>query len=150
MQQEIQIGVYSVVNVHNELLQFMLDAGVISALLFYGCVLKSIFSHGTCMRNKLVLTVLLLHSLFDYDFQFLVMHSLREMKVTPSVKVFVSFIAVILILTAIPLGCSGFCYSRGMYRQALNWYPGNTMAEIMLLGRQRRQKNWRIWQIPFC
>ena len=144
MQQEIQTGVYSVVNVHNELLQFMLDAGVIPALFFYGCVLKSIFSHGTCMRNKLVLTVLLLHSLFDYDFQFLVMllvlllfldiRSLREMKVTPSVKVFVSFIAVILILTAIPLGCSGFCYSRGMYRQALNWYPGNTMSEIMLLG----------------
>lgn len=150
MQQEIQTGVYSVVSVHNELLQFMLDTGVIPALLFYGCVLRSIFSHGTCMRNKLVLSVLLLHSLFDYDFQFLVMMlvlllfldicSLKEIKVTQSVRIFVSFIAVILILTAVLLGCSGFCYSRGMYRQSLKWYPRNTMAEIMLLGEAETAK----------
>ena len=127
-----------------------LDTGVIPALLFYGCVLRSIFSHGTCMRNKLVLSVLLLHSFFDYDFQFLVMMlvlllfldicSLKEIKVTQSVRIFVSFIAVILILTAVLLGCSGFCYSRGMYRQSLKWYPRNTMAEIMLLGEAETAK----------
>lgn len=78
VQQEMQTGVYSVVSVHNEFLQLILDVGIFPAICFYGAILKSLFDRrkqGTeKLRDKLVLLVVLLHSLFDYDFQFLVMY----------------------------------------------------------------------------
>ena len=73
IQQEIQTGVYSVLNVHNELLQFMLDIGIIPTLLFYGYVGKIIFDKRTSNRDRQILLVLFAHSLLDYDFQFLAM-----------------------------------------------------------------------------
>ena len=71
IQQSIQTGVYSVVNVHNELLQMFLDVGVIPAVVMSAAVLRAVFTKRTDARNRLILVMLILHSLFDYDFQFL-------------------------------------------------------------------------------
>lgn len=70
-QQSVQTGVYSVMYVHNELLQFMLDIGWIPSLLFYGAVVRVILKKHTPSYERLILGVILLHSLLDFDFQFL-------------------------------------------------------------------------------
>ena len=36
-------------------------------------VLRSVFTKRTQSRNRIVLSIMILHSLFDYDFQFLAM-----------------------------------------------------------------------------
>ena len=64
---------YTVVNAHNELIQILLDAGVIPAVFMGAAVLRSVFTKRTQSRNRIVLSIMILHSLFDYDFQFLAM-----------------------------------------------------------------------------
>mgnify|MGYP000220026076 CR=1 FL=1 len=73
IQQSVQTGVYTVVNAHNELIQILLDAGVIPAVFMGAAVLRSVFTKRTQSRNRIVLSIMILHSLFDYDFQFLAM-----------------------------------------------------------------------------
>ena len=55
VQQEMQTGVYSVVSVHNEFLQIMLDIGIVPALLIYGAVIRSLLSENTSERDRVIL-----------------------------------------------------------------------------------------------
>lgn len=66
-----QTGVYSVVFVHNELLQFLLDIGWIPVLVFLVALLKTLFSKRTDFCQKLVLSLLCTHALLDFDFQYI-------------------------------------------------------------------------------
>lgn len=138
IQQEIQTGYYSVVNVHNGLLQFMLDVGWIPALAFYGAVIKSLISKNTPSGYRLVLSVLILHSLFDYDFRFisiifvllLFLEQGKEKQVNCIVAantgvVVAGFFAA---MTAYKIGGSEFCSNNGNYETALKLYKKNTSA----------------------
>lgn len=143
-QQEIQTGVYSVVNVHNELVQTILDIGIIPGLLFYIGIMKSIVSSRVDKRNKTVLLIILLHSLLDYDFQFLAMwyvlilfldfHGIREYKISNVTKVFVSVMSLGIILGTTCVGLSDWFYVTNNYRYAEKVYEGNTLAKIAQLG----------------
>lgn len=143
IQQSIQTGVYSVVNVHNELLQMFLDAGVIPAVLMSAAVLRSVFTKRTDARNRLILVMLILHSLFDYDFQFLAMGfvlilflDMRNVK-TYKVPVLTGSVLGIAgagsMVFAVFAGLSDLQYTSGNYEQALRVYSGNTLAETALL-----------------
>lgn len=66
-----QTGVYSVVFVHNELLQFLLDIGWIPVLVFLVALLKTLFSKRIDFCQKLVLSLLCTHALLDFDFQYI-------------------------------------------------------------------------------
>lgn len=143
MQQSVQTGFYSVVNVHNELLQMLLDVGIIPTALMCVAVIRSIISKGISIRNKLVLTVMVLHSLFDYDFQFLVMGFVLilflEIKNVKTYKVPILTRSVLgvagagALVLAVLAGISDICYTSGKYETALKVYGGNTMAEIEVL-----------------
>jgi hypothetical protein len=143
VQQEMQTGVYSVVNVHNEFLQIMLDIGILPALLMYGAVLRSVISKNNSGRNRLILLVILLHSLFDYDFQFLTMdflvllfldfrnvQKIRISKLTKAVATVVLFVS---IWAFESMGVSDFFYIEGNHQKAFRRCRGNTMAKVELL-----------------
>lgn len=143
MQQEMQTGVYSVVNVHNEFFQIMLDIGIVPALVIYGAIFKSLLSKSISARNRLILLVMTLHSLFDYDFQFLMMYfvlllfleayNIKQFRIsvlTKTVSVAVLAFTSILFMT---VGVSDFFYIRNEPKQAVRFYGGNTMAGIALL-----------------
>lgn len=66
-----QTGVYSVVFVHNELLQFLLDIGWIPVLVFLVALLKTLFSKRVDFCQKLLLSLLCTHALLDFDFQYI-------------------------------------------------------------------------------
>ena len=143
MQTAYQTGVYSVVNVHNELLQLMLDVGIIPAVLFYGMMIKACISKKLSVRNRFVLAAIILHSLFDYDFQFIVMgmvmilflddSSTKEISISGLTKS-CSILATIGILTvAWFTGMSDFYYMQSMPEKSLKMYKGNTQARLEVL-----------------
>ena len=143
IQQSIQTGVYSVVNVHNELLQMFLDVGVIPAVLMSVAALRSVFAKHTNARNRLVLVILILHSLFDYDFQFLAMgfvlilfldmRNIKIYKVPALTGTVLGIAGAGAVVFAVFAGLSDLMYTTGNYERAFAIYSGNTQAETALL-----------------
>lgn len=87
LQGSFQTGVYATRYVHNELLQLLLDAGWLPAALFAMAIWKTI--RGLSWHKRLLLLLLLAHSLFDFDFQFLSMGLILALLLTegqPSAK----------------------------------------------------------------
>ncbi|MCD8015721.1 MAG: O-antigen ligase family protein [Lachnospiraceae bacterium] len=143
LQSEIQTGVYSVANVHNELLQLMLDVGIVPALLFYGAMLATIFRKTVSGRDRLAVLVLLLHSLLDYDFQFLSicfvlilflnLHNVKEYPISLFTKILSMTGLAVLAVGAVCIGVSNWYMTRGQYEKAVQAYGGNTLAKMYLL-----------------
>lgn len=139
IQNEIQTGMYSIINIHNELLQICLDIGIIPALLFYTMVIKTILKS----KNKLILSVILLHSLFDYDFQFMLicfilmifldMDHIKQYDISILTKGFISLCSIGIIIFSIKLGLSDYFYTQGHYDQSLSFYNQNTMSQTYQL-----------------
>ena len=70
LQGSFQTGVYSVQHVHNELLQLLLDVGWIPAALFLWALWRGFRSREGGLCRRLLLAVLALHCLLDFDTQF--------------------------------------------------------------------------------
>lgn len=143
LQAEFQTGVYSVVNVHNELLQMALDIGVVPALLFYGGIFSAALKKDVPSRDKMVVLVILIHSLLDYDFQFLSIYfvlimflDLRKVKEYP-VSMFTKAISValfdVVVFGAVCVGISDLQMMKGQYEKAVQAYDGNTLAKTYYL-----------------
>lgn len=141
IQQSVQTGVYSVMFIHNDFLQLMLDIGWIPALLFAAAVVKAIFTGKKPFYKRLVLAVAAIHCCFDFDLQFIGMFLLlllftdyragKEYAVKNSEAVCgVSFLAAaVCIYFGISLGLSHF----GKYSAAFSLYPLDTRAETQLM-----------------
>ena len=71
VQPQIQTGNYTTRFVHNELLQSALDYGWIAAAVLILLLIYSLFHNSP--RNRVILLILAIHSLFDFDLQFSVM-----------------------------------------------------------------------------
>ena len=66
-----QTGVYSVNHVHNDLLQILIDVGWLPTILFGIAVVKNFIKID--MKRKIVVILMVLHLLFDFDMQFVAM-----------------------------------------------------------------------------
>ncbi|MCR5805317.1 MAG: O-antigen ligase family protein [Clostridia bacterium] len=66
-----QTGVYSVNHVHNDLLQILIDVGWLPTILFGIAVVKNFIKID--MKRKIVVIIMILHLLFDFDMQFVAM-----------------------------------------------------------------------------
>lgn len=143
-QQEIQTGVYSVVNVHNELVQAILDIGIIPGFFLYFGIVKSVVSPRVGTRNKIVLIVILLHSLLDYDLQFLVMWfvlilfldlgKLCECRMSNIAQIAVGMVSCTVLLGTACVGLSDWFYVTNQYAESAKVYKGNTLSKISMLG----------------
>lgn len=72
-QGSFQTGVYDVTYVHNWLLQLLLDVGWVPALGLCWLVLSSFFSRKTESWIRMVMLVVIGHSMMDFDMEFLAM-----------------------------------------------------------------------------
>lgn len=70
-QGSFQTGVYSVLNVHNELLQLFLDVGFLPACLFMIAAIRSFLKKDVDLIKRMILAVMTAHAMFDFDFQFI-------------------------------------------------------------------------------
>lgn len=71
LEPSIQTGVYSIRFIHNDILQIALDIGIVPCLLFIFVIINSFISKRTCLQNKMIILVIILHLLFDFNLQFL-------------------------------------------------------------------------------
>lgn len=154
LEPEIQTGVYSVLNVHNEFLQMAIDIGILPACFFFVTYLHNIWKREQSSRNRLVLGVLFFHAMLDYDFQFLGILFLLPLFWTPGneemsskqekikwqkevciqTSIFSKVSGAILLLAGVAVsifyGLSSWQYVQGNYASAYQLCRGNTMAEL--------------------
>ncbi len=72
-QGSFQTGDYAVMHVHNELLQCALDFGIPCGICLVIAIGISLFSKRVPALQRTILILIVLHSLFDFDLQFLAM-----------------------------------------------------------------------------
>lgn len=140
VQQSVQTGVYSVMYVHNDLLQIALDIGWVPCLVFIGAMVRSLFSKTVVARYKLALGVMLLHALFDFDLQFIAVFMLLVLFTdhTPFKTVTLRAGGFTAGAAAVAVVCGYFgvalVLSRfGLYAAANAVYPANTETDIGML-----------------
>lgn len=66
----IQTGLYSVRYIHNDYLQLALDIGIMSAVLFGIVLWKNILSKKRSAADRLLLLVIAIHCIVDFDLEF--------------------------------------------------------------------------------
>lgn len=71
LEPSIQTGVYSIRFIHNDLLQIALDIGIIPCIMFICIIISSLFSQNVKKENKIILGLIIAHSLFDFDLQYI-------------------------------------------------------------------------------
>ncbi len=148
MQQSVQTGVYSVMFIHNDLLQLILDIGWVPGIALVVAVVKTVFAKGTEPFRRIAVSALCLHSLFEFNLQFIAIFCLlillldynkgekKEFKVKGAALFAVAVIGVIGIYMSIALGLS---YFRN-YAAADALYPYNTQNKIKLLTKAETEE----------
>lgn len=141
-QQEVQTGVYSVLYVHNDFLQLLLDVGVIPGGLFLGAVIAWFCKKGIDPVQKIIAGALCLHSFFDFNLQFagmfclllLLMQSDTQAKVVtwkPRLPLMITagVLAGVCLYMAVPLTLAHW----EQRPQADAWYPYHTENKLAML-----------------
>lgn len=121
----------------------MLDIGILPAFVIYGAFTRSLLSKSISARDRMILLVMTVHSLFDFDFQFLVMcfvlllfleqKNIREIQVCALEKGAAAIICLLVCVLCIPTGISDFLYIHNEPQRAVQFYDGNTLAATELL-----------------
>ncbi len=142
MQGSFQTGLYSVMNVHNDFLQILLDIGWLPFALLVGAIIKSFLKKGSSLRKRLLLFVICAHSFFDFDLQyvsmFIILIMSLELKEGREVEFSVKkpvFAPVTLALTLLSLYFGvALAFSYFGKTEIVNkLYPSYTSNSIMLL-----------------
>ena len=138
-QGQFQSGVYSVINIHNELLQLLLDVGWIPTVLFLWRVITGIRKGN--LQSRMIIILIMLHSMLDFNLQFVSISFILLVAVDVEEKT-MKFVKKrsVLVAASIIAGCisvyfgvvSCFNYLK-MYSAASLMYPGNTRALMELL-----------------
>lgn len=153
-QSKFQSAYYYAIDVHCDLLQYAIEIGVIPALLFAVVVVKQLFSKQTSLLQKLVMTAIMLHSLFDYDLQFIsilfvlllcfdypnVEEKEIDSKLIPTV--IVSVFAVLYVV----IGLSAFCNYIGDHQKSVYYYKNTPSLIILMQSTNDKQSAYVIAQ----
>lgn len=141
VQQSIQTGVYSVMFIHNDFLQLLLDVGWIPCLLFVVGIIKSLFRKGNSAGKRIILLTVFLHCLFDFDLQFISMFFIlllflnyndgKQLELKNGTVFVFSFVitGLLSLYFAVALGLAHF----GFNQAADSMFPGNTQNKVDLL-----------------
>lgn len=145
VQQSVQTGVYSVMFIHNDILQLLLDVGWLPCLLFLVGIIKSFFRRGNTSGKRIILLTIFLHSMFDFDLQFTSMFFIfllfldydtgKRFEFKKGIGGFVlaySAVGLLSLYFAVALSLSYF----GFNEASDSMFPGNTQNKIELLTAQ--------------
>ena len=151
LQGSFQTGVYSTQHVHNEFLQLLLDVGWVPAGLFLWALWRGLRSREGGFCRKMLLAVLLLHCLLDFDTQFISITLLlflvldtepQAQKRLPAGRIIRPFSAGLLTLLALLslwTGSASFLYYLRNPSAAVKIYPAYTAALEDLLSDASEQ-----------
>lgn len=135
LQPQFQTGCYVTKFVHNDILQCALDAGIVSAVALVVIIIANICNKDNTKLNRIILVLLFLHCLFDFDLQFsaifcILLMCMGDLKNKQfewkgiAARVASGTVAVIFIYFSIALSLAHFNQNDA----ALSIYPGNTFA----------------------
>ncbi len=142
-QGSFQTGVYSVVHIHNDFLQILLDIGWIPAVAGAVMIVKAFIKAD--FRSKVILAMAVLHLLFDFDMQFVSMSIIllavvvnssdTKLKTFDSKKIFAPSIAAAVVIAGLSVyfGLASFFNFLTRYDIAAQIYPAYTEAQKMML-----------------
>ena len=157
LQGSFQTGVYSVQHVHNELIQLLLDMGWIPAVLLLVSLWRSFHSPQGGFCRKLLLLVLMLHCLLDFDTQFVAvallfflvldaepqisqacsgltgLSSRSVFKAAASLPALQAATLGLLSIFSLWMGAASLCFYLRQPAMALRVYPAYTAALVELL-----------------
>ena len=142
VQQSIQTGVYGILYIHNDFLQFLLDVGWIPCLALIAAIVRSVCSGTLPLRYKLVLLTMAAHSCFDFDLQyaavFMVFLLFTDTDAFVQKQVTVSRAVRVGTVTVLSALCLYFGTIKGLHRfrqyyavEAL--YPSATLSQIEII-----------------
>ena len=138
-QSTFQTGVYTVQNVHNDLLQILIDIGWIPTIILGIAIVRNFIKIDR--RSKIIVVIMFLHLLFDFDMQFICMDIiflslLIDYEADPEIlKKKVSPIVVFTIATLLGIYFAIPSFLSYVHKDelALKVYPCFTKSHILML-----------------
>ncbi len=140
-QHSIQTGIYNVTFVHNDFLQLFLDIGFIPAVLFISAIVIFLFKKGIPLSNKLIVLTFVLHTLFDFNLQYLtmffllilLMQSENEKTVTIQTKFWLRPVSLVALLLNAYMFAALFLSFYNFCEAANKMYPFNTRNSLTMM-----------------
>ena len=141
-QGSFQHGVYSVAYVHNDLMQILLDVGWMPGILFLVAVWHGLRSRRTALEQKMILALILLHCMLDFDLQYMAIFAILllcldwedewkdEVALSKRAQ---AAVGLIVLIPSVWLGSSNLLQYLGRVDLAAAVFPCNTMANMHLL-----------------
>jgi len=140
LQGSFQTGVYTVMHIHNDLLQFLLDVGWIPAGLLVWAVIRCFLDKSCGLMRRLVIVLCVAHALFDFDLQFTAMDFVLLLALQPEggkklrvKRAGVLGLSGLLAALCLYFGAASTLHHVDADRSAVSLYPGYTQAWLDLL-----------------
>ena len=142
-QGSFQTGVYTLLNVHNELLQMLLDIGWIPSVMMIVAVVKSFIKKGVSLTKRMLIGAMTAHALFDFDFQFVslafILILAMDLDSGDVLEIqsrnVIRGVGGVAAAISVWLGISSGLYQLDRWDAALKVYPGYTDARISKLSK---------------
>jgi len=149
----IQTAIYNIKFVHSDFLQIALDIGIIPTIFWIISITYSILSSKTSNMQRIILIVMFLHMLFDFNLEFLVIYfiiiSMQNLnngkrKIEIKSNILILFFIVILSIIYLYLSIATFMNYIGNNSIAINMLPNYTEAKLELLKTEKNIKNAKL------
>ncbi len=144
IQGSVETGPYNVMVVHNSFLQIMLDVGWIPAILAFIAVIRGFFSKHATAASRLVLATLIIHSVVDFDLEFISMYFIlmclldldAGKEFTLQIPLLVEIVPTALVYAfCLYVGIACMYMHNGDYRTAFRLCPWDTTSETRVMER---------------
>lgn len=146
-QPQFQSAYYYAMDVHNDYLQIMIEAGIIPSLMFIALLFIQLFSKKNTPVKKFVLMAIALHCAFDYDLQFASIFfilticidypNIKDVKINSKLAVIAAAVVIIAINSII--GISNFLNYTGKHDKSVYFYK-NTPSMLILMESTNQQQ----------
>lgn len=147
----VQTANYSVLFVHNDFLQIALDYGIFAMLSFIGAILYSIFCKKTNKIQKIILILMFLHMMIDFDLQFLVMFFVlifmqdltrqKKWEITIDSSIVLYVVMIIILFGYAYLGIANFTNYIERNNIAINMLSNYTQAKVDFIKNEKDLNN---------
>ena len=142
IQQSIQTGVYGIMYIHNDFLQFLMDVGWVPCLLLLAAIVRSVCSKTLPLSYKLVLLTMVAHSCFDFDLQYVAVFmlfllftdtdELKQWRLSAKKSMQVT-VTTVLVTLCLYFGTVKGLYRFGLHDAVCKLYPASTLSQIEVL-----------------
>ena len=141
-QQSIQTGIYSVMYVHNDFLQLLLDIGWLPFVLLVAVFVKWFLKKTVTPEYKIIVGAICLHSFFEFNLQYisilfllvlLLSHDKPEKTLEVKVTAFHKVGFAVVIGLCVYMGTAFALSYFGMHELADDLYPYNTQNKLQML-----------------